>query len=47
MIDFSDPQQRKRYLTTPDAEQRLTRVADWQGHFTQAIEARLSGGNKP
>jgi CRISPR-associated RAMP protein (TIGR02581 family) len=39
--DLDDPKQRARYLTSPDPEQRLSDLGDWEAYFNAAIGAHL------
>lgn len=41
-VDFSEPAQRRKYLTTPDADAKLTDAGDWQTYFQAAIEDCLA-----
>ncbi len=40
-VDFSNPQERIKYLTTPDPEKRFSDRGDWQEFFQKRIEQQL------
>ena len=44
-VDLADREQRRRYLTATEPDQRLTKAADWQAYFTEKIDQQLKKGD--